>query len=265
MSYDIKGFYICGSTGEGLVLPKKTRMELLEVVLDEIGGKLPVIDHIGAIDLATGLELARHAEKAGAAAVSSIPPIYFNYSDDDVFNYYKAISEASSLPLIMYGVVSASTKLSLELVKRVMTLPTSAGIKWTYPDYFTLGRIKDIDGGNINVINGPDEMLVCGLAMGADAGIGTTYNMMPGLFVKLYDSFRAGDTVTARNIQHAINKVIALLVKYNVLPATKSLLNYMGFDVGSCVYPLGKLTGEREAEFISEVTKIIDFKRQEIL
>lgn len=266
MSWGVNGFYICGSTGEGLVMKSEARKKLLEVVLEATEGKVPVIDHIGAIDLRTTIELAKHAEKAGAAAISSIPPIYFRYDEDEIVNYYKAITDACSLPLVMYGIGNTGIQLSFNTVKRVMELPHAIGLKWTYPDYFTLGKIKDIDGGNINVINGPDEMLVCGLAIGADAGIGTTYNLMPGLFVELYREFNAGNVTRAREIQHAINKVIDVLLKNNALPATKAAIRgLLGFNVGECTPPLKQYSHQEFDKLMNDLSGIIDFKTQKIL
>lgn len=265
LGWGVNGFYICGSTGEGLVLKPETRKKLLETVVEAVDGRVPVIDHIGAIDLPTTLDLARHAEKAGAAAISSIPPIYFRYDEDEVVDYYKRIMAVSKLPLVMYGVGSAGTKLTLSTVKRVMEEPGAIGIKWTYPDYFTMGLVKDINGGNINVINGPDEMLISGLAMGADAGIGTTYNVMPGLFCELYHEFRSGNVERAKEIQHAINKIIKVLIDYNALPATKALLCAMGFNVGKCTSPLKHYTEKENEELLLKLSGIIDFNTQTII
>lgn len=264
MSWGVKGFYICGSTGEGLLMKPESRNKLLEVVLDATEGKVPVIDHIGAIDLTTTCDLARHAKEAGAAAISSIPPIYFRYDEDEIVKYYEAIAKASDLPLVMYGVGSAGTKLTKSIIERVMKIDSAIGIKWTYPDYFSMGLVKDINGGNINVINGPDEMLICGLAMGADAGIGTTYNVMPGLFVELYNEFKAGNVARAQTIQRAMNKIINVLIKYNALPATKALLNALGFDVGECIAPLKHYTEKENEQLLLELSGVIDFNTQSI-
>lgn len=265
MSEGVNGFYICGSTGEGLLLKKETRKKLLEVVLDAVQGKVPVITHVGAIDLPTTLELAVHAREAGAAAVSSIPPIYFQYGEKEVIEYYKQIAAAAEIPLVMYGVGLANTKLTVSLVEELMKVENIIGIKWTYPDYYSMGLLKNINGGNINVINGPDEMLICGLAIGADAGIGTTYNVMPGLFVKLYDAYQNGRVEEAKTLQQTINRVITVLIKYHAIASTKELLCHMGFEVGQCTKPLRRLTAEEREAFLAEVSGIVDFERQEII
>ncbi|MBR6051007.1 MAG: dihydrodipicolinate synthase family protein [Clostridia bacterium] len=263
ISEGVSGFYICGSTGEGLLLSVAQRKEMLEATLDATGGRVPVIDHIGAMNLADTVELARHAEKAGAAAISSIPPIYFAYTDDDVFNYYKKIADSTSLPMLMYGYKGARD-MPISLVKKIMTLDTVIGIKWTFPDFYTMERIKQINGGNINVINGPDEMFVCGLSVGADAGIGTTYNIMPGLFVKAYNAHRANDIAHATALQHGINDVIERLFAHNVIATTKAMLEYLGFDVGQCVEPIHQLTKEEKTALWNSMNGVIDFERQDI-
>ncbi len=263
LSFGVSGFYICGSTGEGLLLRPEQRMEMLEATLEAVGGRVPVIDHIGAMNLDDTIALARHAEKAGAAAISSIPPIYFAYSDDDVYNYYKAITDAAALPMVMYCYPGARP-MPVSLIERLMQIESVIGLKWTNPDYYSLERVKQINGGNINVINGPDEMLVCGLAIGADAGIGTTYNVMPGLFVKLYGSFKSGDVDTARKLQDGINNVIAELLKTNAIAATKVVLESMGFDVGECVKPIRHLTSDEKETLIEKVNSFVDFEKQEI-
>lgn len=263
ISEGVSGFYICGSTGEGLLLSVDQRKEMLEATLDAAGGRVPVIDHIGAMNQRDTIELAKHAEKAGAAAISSIPPIYFAYSDEDVFTYYKRIAESSSLPLVMYGYKGARD-MPIALIKKIMTLDTAIGIKWTFPDFYAMERIKQINGGNINVINGPDEMFVCGLSVGADAGIGTTYNIMPGLFVKSYNAFRAGDIARSSALQHGINSVIERLFAHNVMATTKAMLEYLGFDVGQCTEPIHQLTKEEKVALYKSMEGVIDFERQDL-
>lgn len=263
LSCGVSGFYICGSTGEGLLLEPKQRMDMLEYTLEAVNGRAPVIDHIGDVDLKSTIELAKHAEKEGAAAISSIPPIYFAYSDDDVFEFYRAVTDACSLPMLMYGYPGARS-ISIDLVKRLMGIENIVGMKWTYNDYYGMERAKSINCGNINIINGPDESLIAGLAVGADAGIGTTYNIMPGMFVKLYNAFHSGDVVRARALQHGINNVISELLKYNVIATTKAVLCHLGYDVGKCVKPIKHLTKSETDALIKAVDAAVDLERQDL-
>ena len=96
------GFYICGATGEGLVMQPGERAAFAQLVVGHLRGRAPCIAHIAAMAMDTTLDLARQAEKAGCDAVAAIPPTYFAYGEDDIYNYYKAISDAVHIPAVSY-------------------------------------------------------------------------------------------------------------------------------------------------------------------
>jgi len=115
-----------------------------------------------------------------------------------------------------------------------------------------------INGGDINIINGPDEMLVSGLAMGADGGIGSTYNLMPEKYVSLYDSFQKGDIEAARKTQYEINRIIEVLLNFGsgnpVIRNLKEALIIMGFDMGDAAYPTLPLDKDERTALASALT-----------
>ena len=247
----MNGFYICGGTGEGPVLQKETRKEIAEIAVDE-GKKLGVqiIDHVGAIDLKTAAELAEHAAKIGCDAISSVPPFFFGYGEEQICQYYKALADASGLPVLMYASPLSGIAITPEMIDHFMhEIPNLIGLKWTNPNYYTMSHIKQLNGGNINVINGPDETLLCGLTMGADGGIGGTYNCMPLLFRKIYDYFKAGELEKAREVQFKANRMIDLLLSFSggCLAAVKATLNELGYQTGYQVYPQKRLSEEEMA------------------
>lgn len=252
----LSGFYLTGGTGEGPVLQKETRMEIAEIARDEVKNGASLIAHVGAIDLTTAVELARHAGQIGLDAISSVPPFFFEYGEREIADYYKALSDASGLPILMYASPMSGIEITWDMVDRLMDVPNMIGLKWTSYDYFTMHRIKELRGGNINVINGPDECLLCGLAMGADGGIGATYNVMPRLFSQIYNSFRAGDLDTARAVQYKANKLIAILLKFGVVCGVKDILTMLGYDCGYQVYPQKRFTDEECAAFRAELETI---------
>ena len=100
----VDGFYLTGSTGEGFLMDETERKKVVEVVIDQVKDRVPVIVHVGAISTKISVELAKHAYEAGAAAVSSVPPFYYKFSFDEIYNYYKDISDATPLPLIIYSI-----------------------------------------------------------------------------------------------------------------------------------------------------------------
>lgn len=237
----VKGFYICGSTGEGPALRPETRIEMAETVMDVIGGRGVVINHIGAPNMHDAIMLAKHATDAGVNAISSLAPTYsFPYTEDELVDYYKAISDATDKPVIVYATAAMGVDNFSGLMARLIEIPNVIGVKFTIRDYFEMRKTKEVNGGDVNLINGPDETLLCGLVMGADGGIGTTYNIMPEWYCKLYDAFRAGDIKTAQEYQYRCNRVTDVLIrssKNGAIKATKAALDMMGFDVGPVAGP----------------------------
>lgn len=256
----VDGFYIGGGTGEGPVLQLETRMKLAEVAADEVAGRGAVICHVGAVDLISARKLARQAREAGVDAISSVPPFFFGYGEKEITQYYTALAEASRLPLLMYASPLAGTKITCEMVGRLMDVPGMIGLKWTSYDYFEMSRIKHLRDGDINVINGPDETLLCGLAMGADGGIGATYNIMPKLFVNIYRFFKEGKLEAARAEQEKANRIIELLLKWNVFAGVKDILDMLGYECGETTYPLKRFTPEERAAFRAEL-EALQFER----
>ena len=257
------GFYLTGGTGEGPLLQKETRKRIVEIAKDEAGDRCHLIAHVGAIDLKTAVELAKHAGEVGMDAISSVPPFFVHYGEAQIADYYKALSDASGLPILMYASPLAGVNITWDMVDRLMEIPNMIGLKWTNYDYFTMHRIKALRGGNINVINGPDECLLCGLSMGADGGIGATYNLMPKLFTRIYNSFKSGNLADAQEAQFKANRLIEILIKFGVVVGIKDALEMLGFDCGYQVYPQKRFTAEEQAAF-RQALKDINYEEEYI-
>jgi len=255
LGYGIQGFYVNGATGEGLFLSEDTRKQMIEVAVDVCKGKAQVINHVGAVDVNSAIRLAKHAGEVGCDAISSLVPNYVaNYSTEQVLDYYKRISDASGLPVLVYctGLLKDSP---YDFMQKAINTGNIIGLKYTMPNYYNMQQITLINSGDINVINGPDESLICGLTMGADGGIGSTYNLMGAWYVELYNAFTAGKFEKARQLQFKINKVITVLLKHDCIPAIKEALNVMGFDVGNIAYPGKVFTAEQRAAFIADMNE----------
>lgn len=250
------GFYVLGSTGEGLVLDESERMKMLEISVDQVRGRKPIICHTAAMNFSEAVRLSKHAEKVGADALSAIPPIFFHYRDEDIYNYYKSLAGSTNLPFVMYNHPSANGGMSAETVAKIFEIDNITGVKWTVNNYYEMMRLKDITNGEINIINGPDEMLISGLAAGADAGIGTTYNVMLPQYLKIYKYFTEGNVEEARKIQYKVNRVIKCMAKNEVISAVKSMCSLLGFPAGEATYPLRNMQGEGISELQSELSEL---------
>lgn len=246
------GFYICGTTGEGPVLSLQNRMELAECVMSYNSGRGAVIDHIGAASPEDAFLLARHAREIGCSAVSSVVPNFFyRYDENEILEYYKRLSDEAGIPVLAYaqGLIGSTDVVSL--MKKLMSVDGIIGIKYTMTNYYDLHRIKELCGGDINVINGPDEMLICGLTMGADAGIGSTYNVMCREYCKLYNAFVSGDFETAVAQQYKVNRIIEIIIRHGVIRTVKYMLSFVGINAGNTCFP-GEIFSEEEKNLIKK-------------
>ncbi|MBO4368197.1 MAG: dihydrodipicolinate synthase family protein [Clostridia bacterium] len=254
----ITGLYILGGTGEGVTIDREVRKEFAELVKASAPKGIKIINHIAATDLSTVRMLARHSREIGMDGIASVPPFFYAYDEAGIIEYYRAMSEASDgLPLLVYASPLAGPPVPVSTMEKLMEIPGFIGMKYTNPNYYLMSRYKKIDGGNINIINGPDETLVLGLQMGADGGIGSTYNVMPRLYVKLYDAIQSGDYAGALRLQAQANDVIELMLSTgNVIGCCKAALEYMGYDVGDTNRPMKKLSADEKAAFIVALEKL---------
>jgi len=264
ISKGIGGLYLSGSTGEGFLQSVEERKYFLELVLDAVRGRVPVIAQVGAMDTATCVALTEHAALAGAAAVSAVAPFYYRHGPEQIRQHYLDIVNAADIPLIIYHVPSfTGSQSSVEFYRELSEVEGIIGVKYTSTDVYTLQRLIAACGEDFQVFNGPDEICILGLVIGCCGAIGSTYNIMPGKFVELYRLVKAGNIEEARKIQFEVNEVIAELLKYDFIAFEKEILRLQGFDVGSPRKPLQQLTEQQRAE-IARVAARFPFLLEEV-
>ena len=243
------GLYVCGGTGEGILLTVEERKRVTEIVVDEARGRLAVIVHVGAVGTTDAAELAAHAGPAGADAISSVPPFYYRVSTEAIFQHYSAIAERSSLPFLLYNMpASTGVTVTPDMMKRFLDIPTVAGMKFSSYNLFQMRQILELEPGRMTVFSGNDEVFLAALAMGAQGAIGLTLNFMPKLFLDTYSHFQAGRVEAAQQSQFLANRVIGVILQYNSLSAGKEVMRFKGYDCGFGRGPIERLTEEQKRE-----------------
>lgn len=224
----VDGVYIAGSTGEGMRLPLAVRKQLLETLMPLMGGKTMMV-HVGANSLQETLQLAEHAAEQGADAISSLPPAA--RTPAQVTAFYQELATRSPLPLLLYYFpkVAPLAFPTDDALLDICRMPNVLGVKFTDYNLYLLQRLRN---SGVMVFNGYDEMLAAGLLMGASGGIGSTYSMMPEVYLKIRDAAVAGDWETARRWQRRANAVIEVLMRFPFFAAVRSSVAHMGFDCG---------------------------------
>lgn len=253
----IDGFYVGGSTGEGLLLSPEERMQVFECVKKANKGRATLIAHVGTICTLDAIKMAKKAEELEYDAISAVAPYYYGFTLDAVLGYYNDIVNSTSLPMIIYNFPnSGGFSLTKEIANKLFENEKFIGIKHTSGDMFTLNQFKTLDR-EIVVYNGFDETLLAGLSMGADGAIGSTYNFMGKKFKKIMNFFNSGEIETAKALQNEANEIICEMIKYGVFQSEKAILTEMGIDMGQCRPPFLPISDECRASMKKIAHKIM--------
>lgn len=251
----VHGLYVTGSTGETFLMTNEERKRVVETVIDEAAGRVPVIVHVGAIGTKLSVDLAQHAFRSGADALSSVPPFYWRFRPENIYQYYKRITESTPLPMIVYNIALAG-EMSYDLLRRLAEIKGVRGIKYTGQAHFDILRMKSEMGSGFVVFSGADEMAMSGLAHGADGLIGSFYNLMPEVFLGMYEACLAGDLARAKELQRQANEVIFFTLQHEFFSVLKMAFAWMGVDAGFCREPFLKYNKEEELRLKQEFQRL---------
>lgn len=236
------GLYLCGNTGEGVLLPVEVREQVAEIGVRCSPPSKQVVIHVGAHRTSDALRLTRHAGRIGASAISSLPPgVAFGFAETK--SYYESIAAASDVPVLVYHFPALSPPFTLDQIEELCEIPGVTGIKFTSFDLFSLRQLRL---GGRAVFNGHDEVLAAGLLMGAVGGIGSTYNLMTSLFAKILACAAAGQWKEALAVQDRVNRLIRVLLGFPLIPAIKHLLDRSGIPCGQAICPRRSLTPQEK-------------------
>lgn len=254
----VRGIYICGSTGEGVSLTIAERLELAEAYVAEAKGRLTTIVHVGHNSLTEACMLAKHAQRIGAEITSATAPSYYSVESIDTLVRSMAIvaNGAPDLPFYYYHIPAfTGSRFSMPEFLRIgqRLISNLAGLKFTAPETHEFQECLEYQDRAFDVVWGTDEMLLSALTVGANAAIGSTYNIAAPVFVRLKEAFEKGDLQSAKMWQSRGLLLINFLKTYPFHSAVKCVLTHLGFSFGPCRLPLVSLTGEQELALLEEL------------
>ncbi len=250
VSQGIAGLYVLGSTGEGPSLTLDERCQMAEHFIRSSGGRVPVIVQVGSESLAQARRLAAHAQEAGATAISAVSPVYFKPDSTealvDSMSYVAA--GAPRLPFYYYHIpaVTGVTVSALDFLQRGgERIPTLQGVKFTSPAMHEYQACIEFAQGKFDVLWGLDEMLLSGLAAGAQGAVGSTYNFAAPIYQRLLRAWAACDIEGARCEQVRSQAVVRTFVRYGSRAAQKAIMSLIGLDCGPPRLPISPLNASR--------------------
>ena len=255
-SFDIGGLYLTGSTGEAFLMNSEERKRQVEIAMDEVGDRLPVVVHVGAMSTRASVELARHAEAVGAAGISSVPPFYFKFNEEQIFGYYRDISEATSLPMIVYNIPLAGM-MTVSMIERLASLPNVKGVKYTGTALYEVTQIRDACKPGFQIYGGCDELGSSNIALGVDGIIGSFYNCIPDLYLRIWKAVKESDVETAARLQRKALHVIMLGIQSrSMMACIKLWLRKAGVQAGYARRPFDNFTEEQAESLVRSLLEL---------
>ena len=256
ISMDIGGLYVTGSTGETWLMTAEERMRQVEIVMEEVGDKVPVVVHVGAMSTREAIKLAKHAEQLGAAGVSSVPPFYFKYNPDQIYHYYKDVAEATSLPMIVYNIPLAGM-MTVDQIIRLSEIENVKGVKYTGTALYEVMQIKEGCKPGFLVYGGCDELGSSNISLGVDGVIGSFYNVIPDLYCRIWAAVKASDIPAATALQRkAVHVIFAGINSGSMMACMKVWLRGAGIPAGWSRRPFSNFSEEEEQKLIAQLVSI---------
>ena len=248
MEYNIRagvhGFWVAGGTGESILLTEDENGRIAEAAADQNRGRVKNIMHVGAATTAQTIRQAERAARAGVEAICAVPPFFYNGSEDDVVEYYRAVGAATGLPLFIYNLPSATgVEITTDLADKIQErVPQLAGLKHSALNF---GNIVHFVNMGLDCFTGSGMLMVSALSLGAAGTVDGPPCAAPEPWIEAWDAYHAGDVRAAEAAQSRASEMYPPLLAAGYLPAIKALVGErLGIDCGSPRPPASQVTPE---------------------
>jgi 4-hydroxy-tetrahydrodipicolinate synthase len=254
----VDGVVACGSTGEFAAMTGAERRRVVETVIDQTAGRVPVVAQTGAVSTAEAVELSRHAEAAGASALMVVAPYYEPLTLAETITYLRTVADAVNIPIMLYNLPSATgVSLSPQMVGKLATeVKNIRYIKDTSGDMAQAGQLIHNYGDVISTFVGWDSLLLMALTEGAAGVMAGTANVFPSHLVSIHRALQAGELDRARREWDQLYPLMDAIMSAPFIAAVKSALNAIGFPVGTPRKPLLDLDPDTAATISALATAL---------
>jgi 4-hydroxy-tetrahydrodipicolinate synthase len=220
-----KGLVPVGTTGESPTLSHEEHGNVVEWCVGQARGRVPVVAGAGSNSTREAIDLAQHAEKAGADAVLVVTPYYNKPTQEGLYQHFKAINDAIGIPIIIYNIPPRSViDMSVETMKRLWELKNIAGVKDATANVVRVSQQRAAMGPDFNQLSGEDATALGFMAHGGHGCISVTSNVAPRLCAEFQESCLKGDYANALKVQDKLMPLhTALFIETNPAPAKYAL------------------------------------------
>jgi 4-hydroxy-tetrahydrodipicolinate synthase len=241
------GIAPCGTTGESTTLSHEEHDRVIEITIDAVRKRVPVIAGTGSNSTAEALRLTRHAWEAGADGALMVCPYYNRPTQEGLYQHYRTITEEVPIPIIIYNIASRTgVNLLPETLAKLAKLPNIVGVKEASGSLKQMSDVIHLCGPDFTVLSGDDIFTLALLAIGGKGVISVISNVAPADMSGMVDAFVAGDLKKARELHYRMAPLIdALFIETNPIPV-KAALWLMGKINYELRLPLCKMSAKNE-------------------
>ncbi len=246
--HGVNGIFACGGQGEGISLTVPEKEHILAVTLEQIDGAVPVLMGTGAVTTRAAIELTRMAEKGGADYATVITPHYLSPTQDELYDHYRAILDATDIPILIYN-NPWRTHLNIkpETVARLCEYsPNMYGIKDSSGDLAMTMAYKrlapDRQSGTFRVFIGRDQLIHAALASGLDGAVAATSNAAIDIVVGIYREFISGNAAKSKELQDILIPLREAFALGTFPVLVKEAMTLQGLPAGPCRAPVGPMS-----------------------
>ena len=251
----IDGFWIGGSTGEGVSLTGSEVVRLAELAAEVCKGRAKTIVHVGSLTTESAVRKAKGARNAGADAICCVPPFFYRPSDQGIVDHYQAVADATDLPFFIYNTPKYThiefTAPMME--KMIQAIPQLVGLKHG-GEFNNIRHFADM---RLLVFTGSGALFLPALTAGAIGVIDGPLTFAPEIWVGIHKSYREGDLAQAQDLQHKASRLIALVAQYGTQASCKALTGArLGIGCGVPRKPISPLSNEQWEELMVKADEI---------
>ncbi len=255
----VHGVVPCGTTGEFVNLSTEEKKKVIKTVIDEVNGRVPVIAGTGASGTRETVEMTKYAKDAGATAALIVTPFYLKPADRGIYEHYNTIATEVDLPIILYNIPQCTgLPLPWQMVEDLAQIPNIVAVKDSSGQLNFILAVLEKVRDKINVLCGHDEVVIAALAAGCSGAILASANVIPDVWIQIYNHIKNGELQKARELQYKVQKIARIIARSGAV-GTKAALNMMKIKVGPVRMPLsvgGELTYESREELRLDLEKI---------
>jgi 4-hydroxy-tetrahydrodipicolinate synthase len=219
-------------------LSEEDKIRVLQTIIDENAGRLPVYAGVGCITTRDTVRLAQKAQECGADAVSVITPFFGQVSQNELINHYRSVAESIDIPVILYNIPGRTgNNIDYTTLEKLSRIDNIVAIKDSSGNFDNILKYLEVTGRRFAVLSGNDSLILYNLIAGGTGAVAGCANIFPNKMVQIYNLFKQGKIEEAMKIQDGIRPVRNCLSMGNPNSVVKRIVNLLGYNVGPARAP----------------------------